>query len=836
MLTVSIIVSAQVGISTTTPQATLDITASNQVTPANTDGILIPRVDAFPTINPTVTQDAMLVYLTTTSGLDLPGFYYWNNATTTWLGFGEGTSGWELTGNAGTVNGTNFLGTTDAQSLDIRTNNIIHNRFTTGGQLEFLNTEGSVYIGENAGAADDLTNGVKENVFIGSFAGENITSGASLSFHGRYSTGVGFNAMNALTTGAANTAIGHNASASMTTGTNNTSVGLDALKNAIDAEFNVAIGVDAIENITADHNTGVGFRALRGSTGATGVGFNNTALGSGAGKRTTDGTNNVFVGYDADEFNTLGIQNVILGSDAGAATGSVTTASGRVLIGYRAGRSATSADNVLMIENSNSVTPLLYGEFDNDILRVGGQLQIGSSDDITAGAIYSFPLVDGTSGQVLTTNGLGDVNWQNGGSDSAWDLAGNAGTVNGTNFLGTTDNVALDIRTNNIIHSRFSTSGQLEFLNTGGSVRIGENAGTADDLNGKGNVLIGQNAGSNITTGAIYGYHGANNVGIGNGALRDLTLAYNNVAIGRNALASHTTGASNTAIGGSAMSSAGSAAQSVAVGSNSASQITGNSNVAIGFDAMGAHPGAGAANVSIGRDASKYLVNGSANVVIGQNTDQLNQDGSNNVVIGRSAGMTGGTTAIGSMPALSGRVFIGNSAGGSFNTQSNLLAIDNSSSATPLIGGDFATDRVGINLNPTTSLTSTLTVGGDIEATGSLISGTTTYPDYVFENYFSGESTIDTNYSFTPLNEAISFVKANGHLPNVKSYKEVKAEGMVLDVTKTSIKNLEKIEENFLYIAELNGKNKELSQENELLKAQLKLIVNRLNALENKKQ
>ena len=60
---------SQVGINTTAPYAQLEIKSSNQVTPANTDGILIPKVDAFPTTNPTVNQNGMLVFLTSVSGL-----------------------------------------------------------------------------------------------------------------------------------------------------------------------------------------------------------------------------------------------------------------------------------------------------------------------------------------------------------------------------------------------------------------------------------------------------------------------------------------------------------------------------------------------------------------------------------------------------------------------------------------------------------------------------------------------------------------------------------------------------------------------------------------------
>ena len=79
---------ARVGIATTSPKASLDIVASNQASPASNDGILIPRVDAFSAIKPTIDQDAMIVYLTTIDGTDAPGFYYWNNTTTSWLPFG----------------------------------------------------------------------------------------------------------------------------------------------------------------------------------------------------------------------------------------------------------------------------------------------------------------------------------------------------------------------------------------------------------------------------------------------------------------------------------------------------------------------------------------------------------------------------------------------------------------------------------------------------------------------------------------------------------------------------------------------------------------------------
>ncbi|MDR6195325.1 hypothetical protein [Siphonobacter sp. SORGH_AS_0500] len=75
---------AQLGVGTSTPKAQLDVTASNPSTPSNTDGLLIPRVSAFPATNPTAEQNGMMVFLTTASGNKLPGFYYWNESSKAW--------------------------------------------------------------------------------------------------------------------------------------------------------------------------------------------------------------------------------------------------------------------------------------------------------------------------------------------------------------------------------------------------------------------------------------------------------------------------------------------------------------------------------------------------------------------------------------------------------------------------------------------------------------------------------------------------------------------------------------------------------------------------------
>lgn len=123
---------AQVGIGTTTPSGALDVTST-------TDGMLIPRVSLTATNITTVTTPTVseLVYNTNTTGGAngvSPGFYYWDG--TLWVRLlNTQTTDWSITGNANTVMGTNFLGTTNAQGVDFRTNNTNRFRIPNANQV-----------------------------------------------------------------------------------------------------------------------------------------------------------------------------------------------------------------------------------------------------------------------------------------------------------------------------------------------------------------------------------------------------------------------------------------------------------------------------------------------------------------------------------------------------------------------------------------------------------------------------------------------------------------------------------------------------------------------------
>ena len=84
---------SQVGIGTSNPHAQLDIISNSPGNPSVIDGILIPRIDKFPTINPGINQHAMLIYLTKTVNEFHKGFYFWNAPEVKWETIGGNSFG-----------------------------------------------------------------------------------------------------------------------------------------------------------------------------------------------------------------------------------------------------------------------------------------------------------------------------------------------------------------------------------------------------------------------------------------------------------------------------------------------------------------------------------------------------------------------------------------------------------------------------------------------------------------------------------------------------------------------------------------------------------------------
>lgn len=317
---------AQVGIGNTNPKASLDISASNPATPTNTDGILIPRINAFPVTAPTAVQNGMMVFLTTDNS-----FYFWRHSTTTWV---------KITG-------------TGAEKI----NDLSDGRSDDDGS----ENGSSIYLGIASGVNDDLSDN-------------------------------------------GNVGIGLQAATSNTTGEENIAIGVQALTTSSTSSFNTAIGSFALQNTTKGSNTAIGRSSLSSNT----LGEENVAIGALSSTDNTDGSFNTVVGYGAGRFNKTGNNNTLLGYEAGFITALNTNKTGVIAIGYQAGKDRNRS-NSLFIENSDADenNALIYGEFDTNLLRVNGELQI--SNPSTTGFI--FPTTRGTNNQVLKTNASGVLTW-----------------------------------------------------------------------------------------------------------------------------------------------------------------------------------------------------------------------------------------------------------------------------------------------------------------------------------------------------------------------------------------------------------------------------------------
>ena len=170
----------------------------------------------------------------------------------------------------------------------------------------------------------------------------------------------------------------------------------------------------------------------------------NVAAGSQTLYFNTTGSNNVAAGLNALRNNLIGNNNTALGDTAGA---NITTGSSNIAIGANS--------TVLFATGSNQLS------IGNWIYGTSGNIGIGTGTALTAKLTVAGQVqITGGSpgaGKVLTSDATGLATWQSA-ALSGWGLTGNAGTTAGTNFLGTTDNIDVVFKRNNIEGMRLSGS------------------------------------------------------------------------------------------------------------------------------------------------------------------------------------------------------------------------------------------------------------------------------------------------------------------------------------------------------------------------------------------
>lgn len=195
----------------------------------------------------------------------------------------------------------------------------------------------------NASVASSALYNVGGNLYWGLKNLSALTSGAS--------------SLNDLSDGKTNASsiyLGLNTGSTITSGVNNNALGIDALKLNTSGSSNNAIGINAL-GLNTEGNA-------------------NEAFGNSALYRNTTGSGNIGIGNFANFNNQTGSNNTIVGYRAGFGT-QLHNKSGNVFLGYNAGYNEEGS-NKLYIENSNSSTPLIYGDFtdNSEMVKINGDL------------------------------------------------------------------------------------------------------------------------------------------------------------------------------------------------------------------------------------------------------------------------------------------------------------------------------------------------------------------------------------------------------------------------------------------------------------------------------
>lgn len=552
------------------------------------------------------------------------------------------TIGYENTavGRAALFSNTTGYHNTALGSSSLIANTTGYNNTAVGVSSLAFNTTGFENVATGDGALSSNTTGAA-NVGIGYYAGAYNQTGNSNVLIGEYAgygainnsysnnTFVGYQSGYVTTTGGSNTFIGYQSGYNSQAGSNNTFLGYQSGRgNALytNSFNNTVIGYQAGVKTTTgtNSNTFIGYQSGNNSTG--GANFFGGAL---AGYSNTTGDNSVALGISALYSNTTGVQNTAVGSNAGYSSA---TGSGNVFLGYQAGYNETGSSK-LYIDNSNTATPLIYGDFSTNAVTINGDLAVADAEEYFIGSTQVLSKGNGSltgnlfvgDGGGSTTHGAGNEGWYN--------------TSVGLNAL--------------------------QAVTTGYS-----------------NTAVGLNA----LAGDTAGY---NNIGLGLNTLIANTTGANNIAIGAGPLASNVSGSANIAIGTMALDVS-TTDNNLAVGANAlGDDTTGTANIALGNSA-GLFNVTGSNNTLLGYESGRGVSTNSYsdNTFIGYQTGYSTTTGGNNFFGGYQAGYSNASGA--------GNIFLGYQAGYS-ETGSNKLYVDNSNTASPLLYGDFSTDTLVVN-------------------------------------------------------------------------------------------------------------------------------------------
>jgi trimeric autotransporter adhesin len=199
--------------------------------------------------------------------------------------------------------------------------------------------------------------------------------------------------------------------------------------------------------------------------------------------------------------------------------------------------------------------------------------------------------------------------WQKLNDSLSWNINGNSGTVDGTHFIGTTDNAPLNFKINNQKAGKIEVFGNTIFgyqaanVNQSGKITAYGNKALFSNNFGFYNTAIGE--------ATLYAnYDGAYDTALGAFALSSHKLGSNNTALGHFALFSDTSGTNNTAVGYYALSINRAGTGNTSVGNNA---LIGDANhincSAFGFNAFAGGGGAMDNSMALGYNTNVLASN-----------------------------------------------------------------------------------------------------------------------------------------------------------------------------------------------------------------------------------
>ncbi|MBF0443999.1 MAG: hypothetical protein HQL68_00290 [Magnetococcales bacterium] len=299
-------------------------------------------------------------------------------------------------------------GATDALALDASQNATFSSNVIITGNLNGLdiqqNANNSLVIGTGAGSA---LAGDADNVIMGVGAADAATSLSKSVVIGKDAIGVG------AYTGSGYVVIGHEAGNSLTSSLPGVLIGQGAGKSVSSRHNVVAIGADAAKNaICNSGNIYIGYNAGINSGGGANCiylgnsvaaqnsgGLDNVVIGASAANATQNLSGSVVIGKGAlQSGNGTSADNVIIGDGAGK---NLSSGGGNVLLGHDAGAQLTTESNQLVVANSNTLTPLLAGDFTDKNIGINST-DYGSGAGVLALAdVTTAPTSNPTGGGVI---------------------------------------------------------------------------------------------------------------------------------------------------------------------------------------------------------------------------------------------------------------------------------------------------------------------------------------------------------------------------------------------------------------------------------------------------